>query len=286
VLITLLQELAGPSPGKAGGLAAMTAGAIGAALFAKCRYSPAIQEMEVLKELALADGGGFENYLRAKRAGEEVTPWLIQATESPLKAAEVSLQLLDRLPLARKACPKCMLADLAVGADLLESSVRGNLKLVAANLRLFPSGWSEGMGRVNAVSSWLVERDLYRRLFEMVETVVVVGISDDIEKPACYVPTYFKEKGYRILGVHPRGYSEVAERTTTQLRDLGSSPDLVLIFRRSDKVPEHLDDLLSVLPKAVWMQQGIHHEAVASALRASGVTVVSDRCAMLEHQKL
>ena len=179
-----------------------------------------------------------------------------------------------------------MIADLLVGACLLDASTRGNLKLVETNLRLFYSGWSEGESRLRAVQTRLDERDAFAHLFGATESIAVIGISDEPNKPAFYVPSYLKEQGYRLWGIHPRGNSDLAEQTTLELKDLNNAPDLVLIFRRSEKVSEHLDDLLSVLPRFVWMQQGIRNDEVAEALRAKGVTVVSDRCAMVEHQKL
>ncbi len=38
--------------------------------------------------------------------------------------------------------------------------------------------------------------------------------------------------------------------------------------------------------KAVWMQQGIVHEAAARRAREVGLEVVMDRCMMAEHRKL
>ena len=282
----LLEELKGPAPGKAGGLATMASGAIAAALFAKCRYSRAEAEMSLLSQAALSDGSAFENYIKAKRAGEDVEPWLREATSSPLRAAEAALDLVDRLPEARENCPRTMIPDLLVGAHLLEASVLGSVELVRANLELFPSPWEEGERRLQKVCFRLRERDEYQSLFRAAETIAVIGISDSHEKPAYYVPSYLKTRGYRIWGVHPRGESAVAERTVRKLTELASRPDLVVIFRASDKVSEHLPELLEVSPAAVWLQLGIVNEDFANALRQQHIKVVSDRCAMLELQKL
>ena len=286
MITELLEELRGPSVGKAGGLAAIVSGAAGAALFVKGRYSEAEPEMTLLSQIALSDGDAFESYIRAKRAGRDVEAWLREATLSPLRAAEAALGLADRLPHARKSCPRIMTPDLLVGAHLLEASVRGSVELARANLKLFPAPWKEGESRLQKVCSRLRERDDYRSLFRAVETIAVIGISDKSDKPAFYVPSYLKEKGYRIWGVHPRRESILADHTVTKLTDLRSAPDLVLIFRASEKVREHLDEIRETRPKAVWLQLGIADEEFAGALRKHQISVVSDRCAMLEHQKL
>lgn len=283
---TFLEELKGPSPGMAGGLAAITTGAAGAALFTKCRYSQGEKTMGLLSQLALSDGRVFENYLKAKRAGEESQSWLREATLTPLQAAEAALELVEQLPEARATCPKPMTADLRVAARLLETSARCSIELVQANIKLFDTPWEEAKTRIQIVCSRLAERDSYRRIFEETRTVAVVGISDSEEKPAYYVPSYLKKQGCRIWGVHPRGENSMADHTVTRLSELEAVPDLVLIFRDPTKVSEHLEEILNLSPPVVWLQLGITNESFAGTLQENNIHIVSDRCAMIEHQKL
>lgn len=113
--------------------------------------------------------------------------------------------------------------------------------------------------------------------FNGISSIAVVGISDKDEKAGHYVPVFLKEEGFRILGVTPSGENSIA------LKSLNEPIDMVLLFRRSEAVPQHLDDILSLepLPKVVWMQQGIRNPAVAARLEAKGVKVVQDTCAMV-----
>lgn len=286
MLDELLGELSGRKPGKAGGLAAISAAASAAALFAKCRYEPAGDYSHRLAEWALEDGEVFERYLSAKRQGKPARILLERMTEVPLLAAEAALNLLEDLPRVREVCPSRMVADIVVGAHLLEAAVRGNLELVTANLRLFDEDWIEGQSRLEIVRSRLEERDAFRRIFSTIKTIAVVGISNTAGKPAFYVPSYLRSKGYIIWGVHPAAKSRQAELTVRSLQDLEMIPDLVLFFRRSEKIADHLCELLSVGPKFVWLQQGIRNASVRSALESDGIEVVSDRCAMLEHQRI
>lgn len=286
MLTQLLKELVGPAPGKAGGLAVMSSGAAGAALFVKCGYQAAGEELQALSQLAQEDGVVFERYLAARRAGRDSSSLLIPATEIPLRAAELSLNLLEQYPGAREECPRPMLADLDAGGFLLEAACRGSLRLTYTNLRLLSSRWAEGEARADRLKSRLLERDTFAGLFRSTCSIAVVGISNEEEKPAYYVPAYLRDRGYRIWGVHPRRASTLAERTVSELRALRTQVDMVLLFRRSEKVPEHLNDILDATPRAVWMQEGIQNDSVARVLRAHGIEVVSDRCALLEHSKL
>jgi predicted CoA-binding protein len=71
-----------------------------------------------------------------------------------------------------------------------------------------------------------------------------------------------------------------------RLVDVPPPIDLVNVFRRSEKVPEHLEDMLAAKPGAVWMQSGIANDAVAEALSAAGIDVVQNRCLMVELQRM
>jgi predicted CoA-binding protein len=89
------------------------------------------------------------------------------------------------------------------------------------------------------------------------------------------VPVYYPETT-EILGEPV--YRAVAE--------VPGEIDLVLVFRRSQDVPPHVDDLLAAKPKAVWMQSGIQNAEAARRLEEAGIQVVQNRCAMVEHRML
>ncbi|MGE0489041.1 MAG: CoA-binding protein [Vulcanimicrobiota bacterium] len=128
----------------------------------------------------------------------------------------------------------------------------------------------------------------FARIFDQTRAIAVVGISEKPWRAGHYVPEYLAQQGFQILGVTPTGHSSLAEQSATTLAGLERPVELVLMFRRSDQVGEHLADILSVepLPRVVWMQSGIRNEVFARALQARGIEVVSDRCAMVEHRLL
>jgi hypothetical protein len=121
-------------------------------------------------------------------------------------------------------------------------------------------------------------------------TIAVLGIHDEPEKAAFYVPEYLHDEGYRIIGVNPRfaGAEMFGERVRAQLRDIGEPIDLVDVFRRSEAVASHVDDILAMSPrpKVVWMQLGIKNEAAAKRLEDAGIEVIQNRCTLADHQRL
>lgn len=121
-------------------------------------------------------------------------------------------------------------------------------------------------------------------------TVAVVGMKPaDSDAPAFYVPEYAQRAGYKIIPVpvyYPDMVSELGEKTYRSLRDIPVPIDIVQLFRRPADIPPHLDDILAVQPKLVFMQLGIRHEAVAEALAKAGIDVVQDHCMLVELRKM
>lgn len=130
-----------------------------------------------------------------------------------------------------------------------------------------------------------------RQLFKATRRIAVLGIKpgEHAGKPAFYVPQYLCDCGFEILPV-PVYYPEVThilgQPVCRSLAEIDGEVDLVNVFRRSEDIPAHLDELLARRPKAVWLQLGIRNDAVAARLEAAGIFTVQDRCIMLEHRRL
>ncbi len=129
-----------------------------------------------------------------------------------------------------------------------------------------------------------------RPLLVAARTVAVLGAHPDPVRPAHYVPAYLHARGYRILPINPTrvGQEMFGQTTVASLTDLSEPVDLVDVFRRSEAVAHHTDEILAMdpLPRVVWLQLGIRNDAVATALRARGITVVQDRCTLADHRRL
>lgn len=124
-------------------------------------------------------------------------------------------------------------------------------------------------------------------LLDATRRVAVLGIKTEAQasQPAFYVPAYVAEAGFEVIPV-PVYYPEVTHilgrPVYRRVQDVPGPVDMVNVFRRSVDLPPHLDDLLAAKPKSVWLQQGIRDDAFARALADAGVTVVQDRCLLVE----
>jgi predicted CoA-binding protein len=144
---------------------------------------------------------------------------------------------------------------------------------------------SDGETRVRVDATGDVKR---KALLASARTVAVVGIKDREQEDAFRIPQYLQRAGYRIVPVNPKLASVLGEPCRATLAQVEVPIDVVNLFRASEHVPAHVDEILAMrpLPKAVWMQLGIHHGPSAQRLRDAGIEVVQDRCIMVDHRRL
>jgi predicted CoA-binding protein len=120
--------------------------------------------------------------------------------------------------------------------------------------------------------------------------VAVLGIKPETraDAPAFYVARYLVDAGLDVVPV-PVYYPEVAvilgRPVYRRLVDVPGELDLVDVFRRPADIEAHVEDILAKMPRAVWLQLGIRHDAVAERLARSGIDVAQDRCLMVEHRR-
>jgi uncharacterized protein len=128
-----------------------------------------------------------------------------------------------------------------------------------------------------------------RNLLIETKRIAVIGIKIEAHQPAFYVPSYLKSAGFEIVPVpvyYPEATEILDEIVYRKLVDVPGDIDLVNIFRRSNDVANHTEDILAKKPKAVWMQTGIQNEEVAEVLAKAGIKVVQNLCLMVEHRAM
>ena len=142
--------------------------------------------------------------------------------------------------------------------------------------------------------SWqdnLVESgDDIAQIWRDVKRIAVLGMKTEAQagQPAFYVPEYLHSAGYDIVPVpvyFPDATHILGKHVYRKVADIPGGVDMVNVFRRSQDVPPHVDDILAAKPKVVWMQSGIRNDEAARRFAEAGIRVVQDRCAMVEHRR-
>lgn len=131
-----------------------------------------------------------------------------------------------------------------------------------------------------------MEDQILERILETTRTIAVVGISDKTEQPNHTVPRYLQSKGYRIIPINPLLDEVLGEKCYPDLLAIHEPVDTVLVFRRSEHVPEIVNQAIEIGAKVVWMQEGIINEPAAAKAREAGLEVVMDTCMRATHLRL
>ena len=118
------------------------------------------------------------------------------------------------------------------------------------------------------------------------KTIAVVGLSDNPMRTSYRVSEYMQSQGYRIIPVNPAIRESLGEKAYASLAEVPEKIDIVNVFRRSEYVPELVEEAIRLKGPAIWMQEGVVHEAAAEKARQAGIFVVMDRCILKEHRRL
>ena len=116
--------------------------------------------------------------------------------------------------------------------------------------------------------------------------IAVVGLSPKPHRDSNRVARYLLLHGYDIVPVYPREDEILGLKVYRRVQDIPGGVDLVDVFRKSEELPEVVDDALAAKAPALWLQIGCVHAPSALRAVAAGAIVVMDRCVMIDHARL
>ena len=140
-----------------------------------------------------------------------------------------------------------------------------------------------------------MSRNEIKEILEKYKSIAVVGLSREPDKDSHRVSAYLKAHGFRIIPVNPFADEILGEKSYKSLLEIPpeiqKTMEIVDIFRPSRYVPPiveqaiKLKDLCGRLYVA-WMQLGIVNQQAAETAKKAGLTVVMNKCMMVEHNRL
>lgn len=130
--------------------------------------------------------------------------------------------------------------------------------------------------------------DTMRPLLQKSRSIAIVGAKDKEGQAVDRVGRYLLAAGYTVYPVHPVRRTVWGLQVSPSLADLPCAVDIVTLFRASHYCEGHAHELLQLAwrPKIFWMQLGIRSPEAGLLLHPEGITIVEDRCIMVEHQRL
>lgn len=116
------------------------------------------------------------------------------------------------------------------------------------------------------------------RILSEAKTIAVVGLSDNQDRTSRQIAELLVSKGYKVVGVNPmiKKAGEIA--VYPNLTAVPFDIDIVDVFRRSETIPEIIEDLLLKTPKTLWLQQGIRNDAAVKPIIEKGIYTIQDKC--------
>jgi uncharacterized protein len=125
-----------------------------------------------------------------------------------------------------------------------------------------------------------------RALLEESRTIAVVGLSSKPWRASHRVASYLQAAGYRIIPVNPKETEVLGEQAYPSLKDVPEPVDVVDVFRRAENTPDIARRAVQIGAKALWLQSGIVNEEAGRIAEEGGLSVIMDRCMMVEHARL
>lgn len=118
------------------------------------------------------------------------------------------------------------------------------------------------------------------------KVIAVVGHSDKPERTSYRIAQFLREAGYKVYPVNPVVNEIDGQPSYAALRDIPEAVDIVNVFRRSEYLPEIVEEAIAVNAKTIWAQLGIYDEKSAQKALDAGINVVMDACIKVEYLRL
>ena len=122
-------------------------------------------------------------------------------------------------------------------------------------------------------------------------TVAVVGCSDSPARDSFRIAKLLKSRGFRVIPVNPTLAPDAliasfGEKCYPDLASIPGPVGMVDVFRRSEYVPEVVDQAIAKGARILWCQLGVIHLEAAARAQKAGIRVVMDRCPAIEYSRL
>ena len=127
-----------------------------------------------------------------------------------------------------------------------------------------------------------------RDVFQSVSTIAVVGASADPRKASLAVIELLIEYGYTVFAVNPREAATTigGAHVYPSLADIDQPVDMVDVFRPSNELKAVVAQAVEIGARVIWGQLDIYDQDACETAKASGLSVVVDRCPLIELPRL
>lgn len=126
-----------------------------------------------------------------------------------------------------------------------------------------------------------------RMVLTSTRRVALVGASNKPDRAAHEIQGFLQARGYEVTPVNPglAGQNLQGRLAVATLAAAGPL-EMVDVFRASEHVGPVMDEAIRLGARVVWLQLGVVDHVAAARGRVAGLTVVMDRCPLIETRRL
>jgi hypothetical protein len=126
-----------------------------------------------------------------------------------------------------------------------------------------------------------------RRILTTTRRIALVGASMKPWRASHGVMRFLLDRGFDVTPVNPGHAGQTLHGRTVVARLADAAPvEMVDVFRNSSHAGALVDEAIRLNAKTIWMQLGVIDQDAAARAREAGITVVMDRCPVIEDRRL
>ena len=132
------------------------------------------------------------------------------------------------------------------------------------------------------------ENSIVEKCFRESQSVALVGASPKPELASNEIMDYLMKNNYKVYPINPKykGQLILGQLVYPDIISIPESIDMVDVFRPSPEAVEITKQAIEKKVTYIWLQLGIENEEAKKIAEANGITMIMNRCTLIEHKKL
>jgi len=134
----------------------------------------------------------------------------------------------------------------------------------------------------------LTESQIIKKCLQSCKAIALVGASPKSELASNEVMDYLIKNNYKVYPINPKykGQLILGQLVYPDIISIPESIDMVDVFRPSPEAVEITKQAIEKKVTYIWLQLGIENEEAKKIAEANGITMIMNRCTLIEHKKL
>ena len=132
------------------------------------------------------------------------------------------------------------------------------------------------------------ETSIVEKCLRESQSVALVGASPKPELASNEIMDYLMKNNYKVYPINPKykGQLILGQLVYPDIVSIPESIDMVDVFRPSPEAVEITKQAIEKKVTYIWLQLGIENEEAKKIAEANGITMIMNRCTLIEHKKL